>query len=139
MSLGTHIKKFKWENFIEEITISKGHRHIPRYQPQYVCINIWKWCLCDYNVLDCSNCLVEVKNTKEDKTSNIKSKEIVTQKIIEVLYSFCFFFCEATKLKYGGIPSIFDKTLELIRKLCPNYNGSSLLQEGFLIKFTHKS
>ena len=28
---------------------------------------------------------------------------------------FCFFFCKATKLKYGGIPNTFNKTLWLIK------------------------
>ena len=45
-------------------------------------------CLRDYNVLDCSNCIVEVTKTNEDKTSDNKSKDIVIQKIIEVLNSF---------------------------------------------------
>ena len=45
----------------------------------------------DYNVLDCSNCIVEVIKTIEDKINDIKakSKNIVTQKLIEVLNSFC--------------------------------------------------
>ena len=45
-------------------------------------------CLRDYNVLDCSNCIVEVIKTNEDKISDNKSKDIVIQKIIEVLNSF---------------------------------------------------
>ena len=45
-------------------------------------------CLRDYNVLDCSNCMVEVTKTNEDKISDNKSKDIVIQKIIEVLNSF---------------------------------------------------
>ena len=28
---------------------------------------------------------------------------------------FCFFFCKATKLEYGGIPNTFNKTLWLIK------------------------
>ena len=45
-------------------------------------------CLRDYNVLDCSNCMVEVTKTNKDKISDNKSKDIVIQKIIEVLNSF---------------------------------------------------
>ena len=44
----------------------------------------------DYNVLDCSDCIVEVIKTIEDKINDIKakSKNIVTQKLIQVLNSF---------------------------------------------------
>ena len=45
-------------------------------------------CLRDYNVLDRSNCMVEVTKTNKDKISDNKSKDIVIQKIIEVLNSF---------------------------------------------------
>ena len=41
-------------------------------------------------MLDCSYCIIEVIKTKEGKISDInaKSKNIVTQKLIEVLNSF---------------------------------------------------
>ena len=70
-----------------------------------VCISIRKRCLRDYNEFDC---IVEVR-------SNLEA---------EVLNSiFCFFF---SKAEYGGISSIFDKTLELIR--------NTLFNRVFLIK-----
>ena len=56
---------------------------------------------------DCRNCILEVIRTKENKISDIKAKskykklsEISTQ------FIFCFFSCEATKLKLGGIPTL---------------------------------
>ena len=62
--------------------------------------------------------MIEVIKTKEDKIDDIKatSKNIMAQKLISsTQFICCFFFCKAAKLKYEGIPNIFDKTLELIR------------------------
>ena len=39
-----------------------------------MCITIWKQYLSDYNVSDCSNCIVKVIKTKEDKINDIKAK-----------------------------------------------------------------
>ena len=106
-------KKLKWENFILEITIFKGRQRISRYQ-QSVCMNIWKRCLSDYNVLDCSNCISEDINWKQRKIKSVTSlhRERITANW-STQFIFCFFVRKATKHKYGGIPSVFGKTLEL--------------------------
>ena len=98
-------------------------------------------CLRDYCVLDCSECLVEVIIKKKNQKKNqwhqykAKSQEVVTQKLIEVLNSFYvyFFFWKATKLKYGGIPNIFDKTVQIPLVAHTTSWG------GFSIRFTRKS
>ena len=58
-------------------------------------------------------------NKKKDQKNHwhqykAKSQELFTQKLIEVLNSFYVysFFWKATKLKYGGIPNIVDKTVQ---------------------------
>ena len=103
----------KWENFIWEITILKGRQRISKYQ-QSICMCIWKRCLSDYNVLDYSNCISEVINWKQRKIKLATSKQrarISTNWSTQFIL--CLFFCKATKHKYGGIPSVLDKSLEL--------------------------
>ena len=97
-------------------------------------------CLRDYYVLDCSECLVEVLIKKKIRKNQwlqykAKSQELVTQKLIEVLNSFYvyFFFWKATKLKYGGIPNIFDKTVQI------PLVAHTTSWDGFSIRFTWKS
>ena len=58
-------------------------------------------------------------------------------KFSSVRFVFCFFFCKATKLKYGGSPK--TRVLSWSETICSNFVGSSLLWEGFSIRLIRKS
>ena len=61
-----------------------------------------------------------------------RARRWLIQKLIKVVNSFCvyFFFWSATKLKYGGIPNIFDKTVQI------PLVAHTTSWDGFSIRFT---